>query len=155
MLSSSFAEVYNRFRVNFYKNVFTKMQEKVGNLNATEAFSLEIIHALGRPTVGEFAKAIGVSQSGATYKITSLQEKGYLTRENSKDDKREYYLVLTDRYYEYANLGEEYMQTVLERVQKRFSPEALDKIDQLFNIIATELMEETDWMKEEQGEKNE
>lgn len=54
------------------------MREREGSLSAMEAFSIEIIHALGEPTIGRFAEFLNISQSNATYKVNSLIKKGYL-----------------------------------------------------------------------------
>ena len=60
--------------------MFTKVKERTGSLSATEAFSLEIIQALDRPTISQFANFIRVSQSNATYKVNTLIGKGICIR---------------------------------------------------------------------------
>ena len=55
MIEESFIEVYDKFKLQFYRRVFDQVRERDGSLSAMEAFSLEIIRALGQPTVGQFA----------------------------------------------------------------------------------------------------
>lgn len=153
MLEDSFCDVYMRFKLNFYENVFSKIQGRDGSLGATEAFSLEIINALGKPTVSEFARFINVSQSNATYKVNNLINKGYLEKENSDDDKREYHLLLTQKYYDYSNLSDEYINTVLNRVRQRFTDEQADSFDKMLSVIANELMSETQWYENKKAAK--
>ena len=144
MLEQSFVEVYEKFKVQFYRKIFEKVKERDGSLSAMEAFSLEIIRAMNEPTVGQFADFLNISQSNATYKVNSLIKKGYLIRQNSTTDRREYHLVLSDKYYSYAELMTAYEQTVVGRMKERFSEEDVEKFDELLTIISTELMPECD-----------
>ncbi len=144
MLDESFIEVYEKFKVQFYKKIFEKVRERDGSLSAMEGFSLESIRALNEPTVGQFADFLNISQSNATYKVNSLIKKGYLVRQNSTTDRREYHLVLSDKYYSYAELMTSYEQTVVNRMRKRFSEEDVEKFDELLTIISDELMPECD-----------
>ena len=142
MLEKSFIDVYEKFKVQFYKKIFEKVKERDGSLSAMEGFSLEIIRALNEPTVGQFADFLNISQSNATYKVNSLIRKGYLVRQNSTTDRREYHLVLSDKYYSYAELMTSYEQTVVNRMRERFSEEDIEKFDELLTIISDELMPE-------------
>ena len=144
MLEESFIEVYEKFKVQFYKKIFEKVKERDGSLSAMEGFSLEIIRALNEPTVGQFADFLNISQSNATYKVNSLIKKGYLVRQNSTTDRREYHLVLSDKYYSYAELMTSYEQTVVNRMRERFGEDDAKKFDELLTIISEELMPECD-----------
>ena len=53
-------------RLESYRKMFHTLREKAGSLSATEAFSADVIHLLGRPTLGQFAATLGISQPNAT-----------------------------------------------------------------------------------------
>ena len=106
MLEESFIRVYDKFKLQFYRRVFEHVRERDGSLSAMEAFSLEVIKMLDNPTVGQFADFLNISQSNATYKVNNLIKKGYLERQNSQTDRREYHLVLSDKYHNYMELFE-------------------------------------------------
>ena len=142
MLEKNFIEVYDKFKLQFYRKIFEKVKERDGSLSAMEGFSLEIIRALGEPTVGQFADFLNISQSNATYKVNNLIKKGYLVRQNSTTDRREYHLVLSEKYYSYAELMTSYELTVVDRMKKRFSEADVQKFNELLTIISTELMPE-------------
>jgi len=144
MLEKNFIAVYDKFKLQFYKKIFEKVRERDGSLSAMEGFSLEIIRALDEPTVGQFADFLNISQSNATYKVNNLIKKGYLVRQNSTTDRREYHLVLSEKYYSYAELMTSYELTVVDRMRKRFSEEDIEKFNELLTIISTELMPECD-----------
>ena len=84
-LAEAVSELYKNLRLSHYRNLIGQLREKVGSLSATEAFSAEVIYLLDRPTIGEFADFIGISQPNASYKVNSLVTKGYLERVNSYD----------------------------------------------------------------------
>lgn len=144
MLENSFIEVYDKFKLHFYRRVFDLVRERDGSLSAMEAFSLEVIAMLNRPTVGQFADFLNISQSNATYKVNSLIKKGYLVRQNSTTDRREYHLVLSEKFYRYMGLLSSYEHTVMERIQTRFPAEDVQKFDEMLSVISRELMPECD-----------
>lgn len=142
MLDKSFVEIYDKFKLKFYRSVFELVREREGSLSAMEAFSLEVINMLSEPTVGQFADFLNISQSNATYKVNSLIKKGYLERQNSQIDRREYHLVLSEKYHNYASLMSSYEMQVIERIKQRFGKEDLENLDRMLQIISTELMPE-------------
>ena len=144
MLDENFEKVYDKFKLQFYRKVFELVRERDGSLSAMEAFSLEVIKMLDCPTIGQFAEFLNISQSNATYKVNSLIKKGYLERENSQSDRREYHLVLSEKYYNYIGLLTSYEQVVMERVKKRFPPDVIERADKMLEIVSEELMPECD-----------
>ena len=141
MLKENFINVYDKFKLRFYKGVFELVRERDGSLSAMEAFSLEVIKMLDNPTVGQFADFLNISQSNATYKVNNLIKKGYLDRQNSQTDRREYHLVLSEKYHRYMDIFSSYEEDVIERIEKHFSPEDVDKFDSMLRIISDELMD--------------
>ena len=142
MLEKSFSDVYNKFKLQFYRRVFELVRERDGSLSAMEAFSLEVIYMLDQPTVSQFAEFLNISQSNATYKVNNLIKKGYLERQNSTVDRREYHLILSEKYYTYMNLYANYELTVMRRVEERFPPEDVAVFDRILQVMSEELMPE-------------
>ena len=142
MLEQSFMEVYDKFKLQFYRKVFELVRERDGSLSAMEAFSLEVIKMLDCPTVGQFADFLNISQSNATYKVNNLIKKGYLERQNSQTDRREYHLVLSEKFYQYENLMSSYEMTVMQRIREHFSPEDVETFDRILQAMSRDLMTE-------------
>ena len=142
MLEKNFTEVYEKFELEFFRRVFEQVKERDGSLSAMEAFSLEVIYLLHEPTVGQFAKFLNISQSNATYKVSSLIKKGYLVRQNSASDRREYHLVLSEKFYSYRDLLSSYELTVMERIKERFPAEDVACFDRILAVMSAELMPE-------------
>lgn len=151
MIEENFNFVFDKFKFQFFRKIFESVRERDGSLSAMEAFSLEIIDLLDAPTIGEFADFLNISQSNATYKVNSLIRKGYLVRQNSETDRREYHLILSDKFYNYMSLLTSYEDTVMKRVQEHFSPEDLDTLDRILLTISNELMPECDIINTQKG----
>jgi DNA-binding MarR family transcriptional regulator len=142
VLEEHFQKVYLKFKLNFYGKVFSKFETREASLTAVETFCAEIIHALHYPTVNEFAQFANISAQNATHKINSLVKKGYVVKEQSPDDKREYRLSVTDKFFRYYDLSAAYIREVVERMGGRFSAEELSAFEYMLEVIDHELTPE-------------
>ena len=112
MLDLVFRKVYDKFKIQFYRTVFEKIQNRELTLTTVETFCIEIIYAMDHPTIGDFASYVHISSPNAAYKVNSLIKKGYLRKIQSEHDKREFYLEVTEKYMNYCNISNMYMKTV-------------------------------------------
>ena len=144
MLKESFRGVFDKVRYFFFNKVFKQTHEYDDSLTAMEAFSLEIIEFLHEPTIGQFADFLKISQSNATYRVNNLIRKGYLIRQNSEKDRREYHLILSEKFYIFASMLTSYESVVLQRMEERFTEEELAIFDRMLRVISEELMPECD-----------
>lgn len=144
MLKNTFKKVYAKIKVQFYRDIFQRFQDREASLTTVELFSVETIHALGNPTVNEFATYMNISSPNAAYKVNSLIKKGYIRKTQSQEDRREYHLEITEKYLSYYNVSSGYMDLVIKRIQERFSPEDYEKLSEMLAIICDELMTEVD-----------
>lgn len=142
MLRNEFERVYSKFKLHFYQKVFEKIQDKETSLTTVEAFCMEIIYAMKGPTINEFAKMANLSSPNAAYKVNHLMKKGYLEKVQSTEDRREYHLYITQKYIDYYNISYQYLDMVLERMEKRFTPEELATLERVLKVMDDELMHE-------------
>ena len=103
---------------------------------------METIQALGSPTVNEFATFMRISPPNATYKVNSLVKKGYIRKVRSAEDRREYHLEVTPKYFDYYNISTSYLVEVMSRVTRRFSAEECARLEEMLNVVSRELMPE-------------
>ena len=141
---NALAEVYSKFRVHYYRDVFKRINNRELSLTTTEAYCVEIIGSLGEPTINEFANFVGISSPNATYKVNSLIRKGYITKEQSGEDKREMILRVTDKYYKYWNINHKYMEIVEDRLEKSLTPEEFELFNRIMQKISDEMMPEVE-----------
>ena len=91
MLEEVFQDVYTKFKLHFYQNVFQRFATREATLTTVESFCMEGIMAMGEPTIAEFSRMMRISTPNAAYKIGSLVKKGYVEKIQSTTDRREYY----------------------------------------------------------------
>ncbi len=123
----SIQDVYTKFKLHFYQNVFQRFATREATLTTVESFCMEGIMAMGEPTIAEFSRMMQISTPNAAYKIGSLVHKGYVEKIQSTTDRREYHLRPTQKYIDYYNISYSYLSTVVERVNKRFPKEDVSK----------------------------
>ena len=141
-MQKEFFEIYTKFKLHFYQEIFRRFQEREASLTTVEVFCMEAIQALGRPTINEFATFMQISSPNAAYKVNSLIKKGYIHKIQSEDDRREFYLQATQKYFDYYNISVGYMTQVMDRIVERFSSAECKKIEDIMCIISRELMPE-------------
>ena len=142
MLQESFSRVYLKFKLHFYEKVFQGFENREATLTTVETFCMEIIYAMNRPTVAKFARITNISSPNAAYRINQLVKKGYLRRVRSEEDRREYHLEVTDKYLRYYNISNNYMNTVMKRIEERFTPEEIQTLEKILEVTSSELMPE-------------
>ena len=121
-------------RLESYKKMFHTLREKTGSLSATEAFSADVIHLLGRPTLGQFAATLGISQPNATYKVNNLVAKGYLEKIPG-EDRREVRLQTAGKFNAYYHDNEQALREAMDALAGRFSPEELDAAERVMQAL--------------------
>ena len=139
MLQDCILNLYHRLRLDSYRQLFGVISEKSGSLSATEAFSADIIHLLGEPTLGQFAETIGISQPNATYKVNNLVTKGYVEKLTSETDRREVRLKTIGKFDRYFNENGERLRAASERLNGQFSQEELTAAERVLTALLQDL----------------
>ena len=139
-IAEAVSDLYRNLRLSHYRNLFGQLREKAGSLSATEAFSAEVIYLLDRPTIGEFADFIGISQPNASYKVTSLVTKGYLERVNSDDDHREAHLHVTKKFLDYYGRQLPDMKSAVTSALSTFTEQEVLLLSSLFGKLNQHLI---------------
>lgn len=142
MLLEELERLYQKLRLNTYRQVFRNVRDREGSLSATEAFSADIIHLLGEPTVSQFAAVIGISQPNATYKVNSLVAKGYVVKEADSTDRREVRLKMGDKFCQYVQQRGLSMERALETLRRNYTEEELTLTAQVVKSLLEEIEKE-------------
>ena len=146
MLEDHILRITDKIHLQFYRRLFSIIKEREGSLTAMEVFAVEVIHALGSPTISEFADFLGISRPGASYKVSSLIQKGYIVKEPSLDDKREFRLILTEKYYNYIGLYEEGVKQYVREMERKFTGEQLATFDGYLTAVENQIDSRNQWM---------
>lgn len=135
MLYQEVANLYKKFRLMHYKSLFGRVGERDGSLSATEAFSVDAIYLLNEPTIKQFSEYLGISQPNATYKINSLSDKGYVVKVPSEDDKREFHLQVTDKFFGYLDMRSQFLSDSVSSLENKYSKEELELFEKMLHDL--------------------
>ena len=142
-LERHFNTMYDKFKLMLYDRALKERGSSTpGDLSLQEVIYMEIIIALGAPTVAEFSRYAKLSASNTAYRLNKLEERGYIRRTRNDLDKREYRVEATNRYRDEYGVIFDYIHLVCDRIEERFSPEDVDKFREMLGIISDELMPE-------------
>lgn len=139
MLEKEFEKLYHKFRNNYCKNLFSSVNDEKDSLSPTESYCVEAIFLLNRPTVHQFANYVNISQPNATYRVSNLISKGYIRKVLSLDDRREYFLEVTDKFSKNYGLNASFNAELMTNIRDKFSKEEIDQLERLIKKL-NELM---------------
>jgi len=140
MLVKEITDLYKKFRLITYQEMFGRIREKDGSLSATEAYAVDVIYLLENPTITQLAETLGISQPNATYKVNNLVNKGYVIKTASADDKRECHLTVSDRFFKYYGDSNRFVEAATERLRQRYTPAELEQFGHMLRAL-TEAVE--------------
>ena len=93
-LEDRFFRLYRRLRLVSYRRLLRRTEK----LSAADAFAVDVIYLLERPTLSQFAGTMGISQPSATYRVNELVAKGAVEKLPSPRDRRECRLQVGPQY---------------------------------------------------------
>lgn len=142
-LEHHFNNMYDKFKLMLYDRALKERGSNApGDLSLQEVIYMEIIIALGAPTVAEFSKYAKLSAPNTAYRLNKLEERGYIRRTRSDLDKREFRIEPSKRYREEYGVIFDYIHLVCDRIEERFTSDEIDKFKEMLGIISEELMPE-------------
>ncbi len=139
MLYEKLKTLYEKVRLQHYRDLFSRVKERDGSLSATEAYAADVIYLMGAPTVSAFAETLGISQPNATYKINNLVTKGYAVRTGSEGDRRECRVTVGDRFFSYYNTDYPFMDDGLAALRRDYTPEQLSLFERMIDELTQHL----------------
>ncbi len=69
-------------------------------------------------------------------------QEGYVRKIQSTEDKREYYLEPTEKFFNYYDISYHYVRTVVRRMKEKISPEDMAAVERVLSLMTDELMPE-------------
>lgn len=135
MLENEFEKLYFKFRNNYCKNLFSGVSEGDESLSPTESYCVEAIFLLNRPTVHQFANYVNISQPNATYRISNLVSKGYVRKVLSEDDRREYFLEVTDKFAKNYGMNASFNAQLMAGIREKFSEDEIALLEKMIKKL--------------------
>ncbi len=137
MLEKEFEKLYFKFRNNYCKNLFSGVNEDDESLSPTESYCVEAIFLLNRPTVHQFANYVNISQPNATYRISNLISKGYVRKVLSEDDRREYFLEVTDKFSRNYGMNASFNAQLMSGIREKFTEDEIALLEKMIKRLNT------------------
>ena len=75
MLDQTFGQVYTKFKLHFYKQIFSRFEDREATLTTVESFCMEVIMALGEPTIAQFSHMMNLSTPTPSIRSTRWLKK--------------------------------------------------------------------------------
>lgn len=132
-LKNSANKFYSKVKLIIYKNMFSKIKDKEEVLSSSEYFCLECIYLMGNPTISQFANFLDISSPNATYKIKQLVKKGFITKEKSEKDGREYFLKPTQKFFDTYENKED--NVIVNDIKQTLDKKEWKKVDKIVKIL--------------------
>lgn len=144
-LKKEFLETYKLFKLDFYRNLNSKNGSK--SLTVSESFCLEVIKGLDNATVRDVANFMQISQPNAAYKISNLEDKGYITKNQSTEDKRIFYLEVTELYDEYSKEKNKFIYELLNELDDTLNEKDKKELERLLGIINAHIPDANEYLE--------
>lgn len=138
-LKKSVNKFYRKIKLIIYKNMFSRIKDKEV-LSSSEYFCLECIYLMGNPTISEFANFLDISSPNATYKVKQLIKKGFIVKEKSQKDGREYLLTPTQKFFDFYENKEDYV--LINDLKENMNKKECKKIDKIMKILTDQMEKE-------------
>lgn len=128
-------ELYAKLLSIYNKRIKCMVEESSNELSYSHINYLEIIASKQNLKPSALAKHMGVSKPAVTSITDVLIKKGYIVKSRCPEDKRAYYLNVTDEYKKYRFPGSELTRTFLQKFSSSFEPDEIDYIKQILKRI--------------------
>lgn len=137
---SSLLQSVKRVSMTAYRRLFSRRADS--GLTTSEVFSLYVIELLDGPTIKDYASYLGISQPNATYKLNALVEKGYVEKQPSSTDRREYHLFTTKKCKKLLKNDSHDAEALESALKAQFSDEQLELAKEVFEAVLSLLESE-------------
>lgn len=123
-----------------YNNIFNKIEKNIKSfgLTSSEFGVLEFLYHKGDQPVQEIAKKILVTSGTITYVINKLIEKEYVERKQCSEDKRIFYIHLTENgEIKMANIfpiHEKFLNELFQGLEKAEKKLLIDKLRKMSKL---------------------
>ncbi|URZ05146.1 MarR family winged helix-turn-helix transcriptional regulator [Clostridium felsineum] len=87
---------------------------------------LDILDKQGSKTTKELAEIRGISQAGISKLTKRLLEKGYITQERRKTDRRNYDIIITRMGKDFLTRSEKFRNKIMNLIENTLTEEELD-----------------------------
>lgn len=140
-------EIINRFFVRTFNRILSWEERAMGTSDVTvgEVHIIEAVDLLtqkGENTMKNIAAEQSLSAGACSIAVNNLVNKGYLVRENGKDDRRKVFIFLTDKAKKIEEKHRAFHDKMISSIERRLSEDewnalakSLDSMEEYFTEV--------------------
>lgn len=105
------------------------------NITLGQSHYLEAIFEMENPTLSSIAEKLNVSKPSTSIVLNKLIENGFLVKEQSADDKRVYYIRITDKARCLKDAEVRGFQNIVNKIREQLPAEEVGKIEKTLEKV--------------------
>ena len=109
----------------------------IEDISLKQWFLLIIIKLIGKenPSVSDIAENMGSTRQNVKQMLNTLEKKGYVMTQKSKEDGRALSITLTEKCHKYCERNEYTGEVILDKLFQDIETSEYDSIIKVFNIL--------------------
>lgn len=113
--------------------------DEIINFNLNDYYYLTSIYQMGSPNFGQVAEALNLSKPAISALVKRLIKNGLIEKVQSKEDKRVYYLEVTEKGIEIIEGDNKLYSKLTTLISQIFTEEQFKEFDNLFGRVVSAL----------------
>jgi DNA-binding MarR family transcriptional regulator len=105
---------------------------------------LDIILVTENCTISQIANSLNIAKSSVTLKVQELERMGLVYKVQSKTDKRQFYLKLTEKSKELSQVYNIGISKSIKEISKKYSKQDIRNFIEMLEIIRINYIDECD-----------
>lgn len=129
----------------FYEIEELMLKQGIKCLTTTE---LHVIEAVGNDelTMNELSDKLGITMGTATVAVNKLNDKGFIKRERSSDDRRKVFVTLSKKGLEALKYHDLFHKTIIAKITKDLNNGELEEFSSIFGKLLKNLNTQLDFI---------
>ena len=129
----------------FYEIEELMLKQGIKCLTTTE---LHVIEAVGNDelTMNELSDKLGITMGTATVAVNKLNDKGFIKRERSSDDRRKVFVTLSKKGLEALKYHDLFHKTIIAKITKDLTNGELEEFSSIFGKLLKNLNTQLDFI---------
>ena len=131
-------------KASYKSNAVLFNEEDFIKSNLNEKITLRGVHAIEAidkanknkdASMKNIASILGVTAGTLTTLLKKLETKGYITKKQSKEDKRKYFIQITRKGEKVLNVHKEYHENMIDMITRNLSPKEINQLIDLMSKV--------------------
>ncbi|WP_160673133.1 MarR family transcriptional regulator [Clostridium sp. C8-1-8] len=142
MIENNIALIANYFWKQSISNISNTLSEaQISNFNMNDYYYLTSIYQLGAPKLGELATKLNLTKPAISALVKRLEKNELIVKIQSKEDKRVYFLNLTDKAIRIIEGDNKLYEKLSNTFSDFLTDEEINIVDNLLQKVVDKLIE--------------